>query len=228
MRLRLEAAEAVVDGGQDFPGFFEEDGEQFGVNLLGAGLGQLQRRGRGRRRDGGLRLERGHDLIDLRRGFAGIEGVEHRAGLFAELGVGDKVGVFLERRQVLAHFFAQALIVRLFDQRFEQGGGGLFLLFDLGFDRGLGFFGFGTGRFVGRRGADAAHEGVVVVGAFAAVLQGVDEETEKRELAGDGFEIRFLRRVGRVGEALYGFAAVAQGSHRAVLAHDGQRATDLA
>ena len=149
-----------------------------------------------------LRLERCHDLFDLRGGdIARVEGGEHGLGLLAKCGVGDEVSIALEGGQVLPKFLAQAGIVRLLLERIQQRLCFAFLLLDFLLDAAVRCFLVCFDVFSNRlfRALHLADKGFE---ADWRMLHCVDEETDQRQFVGDAFEIAFDRNVIGLSETL--------------------------
>ena len=138
----------------------------------------------------------------------------------AERAVGHKIGVLLQRLEILLEFLAQPLVGRLVFQRGDQR-----LRFALGllqFTLYRGFFCFILG------GCGLGLHRTRELGEIGgAVLHRIDEEAEGREAVGNALEVGIVGNVATVGEAPdVGFAGFERGNG-SILAHDHQGTDDL-
>ena len=197
VRIRFQHRLLFTHGVQHLAGFFQEDGEQLSVDFFVRRLGQLLgfsgRLGNFRF----LRLEGGEGGVDLfRPHIAGLQGFECGLGTLPKLMVGNQVGILLDGLEVLLEFFLQALVLRRFLESLDQRLGVARLAGQFAFDAECWL---GRGQLIFMCGFDAlplqaGDKGVKI--SFAA-RQGIDEETQGRQLIGDFFE--GFRLVGSVG-----------------------------
>ncbi len=203
----------LADGGQHLVRLFEEDSEQFGIDSLVARLGQFQRlRRRRRRRRLRLRQRRGRGNLGLPclvtgnvEGHDGIRQIDERRavhGLFAETGV-------LRRRHEILEEHLRFLPGQL-DRRRDSGLGECFHLRRL--------------PGVCRPALQTADKRIVV--GFA-ILQGVDEEAEQRQLLRNRFEILRNGNVSGLCKLLDARAAALQQGNGTKVAKHGQGTGNL-
>ena len=221
--VAFEYGVLLPHGRQDFLGFFQEDFEQFRVDLLVAGLGELERRRRWGRRFGSHGTQICGNWIES----SGFQGGKGRLGGFAQFVIGDEVGILLDGLQILLEFVTQLGVGRLLAQSVHQRLGFLALLLQLLFDGGGGQGGFFLVlRFrLGLRFAEELADELPVIGS--TVLQRIDEEAQHRQIAGDRFEFVLVGAVVGLGKPLDLGAAAREGFQGAVMAEDGQGAIDL-
>ena len=225
VQVDLQAAEIRVDRLQHVLGLLDEDGEQFRVDFLAAGLGELQGFLGGRLRFQAIGLERRHHPLDLRRDVCATgQNVQHGLGLLAQPGIGDQVGVALQRFEVLPDFLAQTGIRRLLLERLQQRMGLAPALHDFLFDGDGGVILLPGVRSAARRRPHLPDEALEV---RRPARHGFDEKSHHRQLARQLLEFTLRGNAVRDGEAADGCKAVLQRRHSPVLAEHGQRADDL-
>ena len=165
VRLIGKKLEVFVNRLKHFVGFFEEDGQQLGVDFFNTRLRQLNRGRGGLRRFCGVRFQRGDCFINLWRILSiGCQCRERGLGLLAEFLVGHQISIFLQGGQILLEFFPQTGIAWLLFQCFEQGVCFALLLLDFLLDGFRRRFFFPAGFFA-RAGLHVADKTLEVDGA---------------------------------------------------------------
>ncbi len=184
MRVGYELRQAGSDGRQDFARFLEEDGEQFGIQLGAAGLGQAGGFGRGGGKRGGALLQRG---LDERRRLFAIDRLDGGARLLRELSIGDQVGVLAQGLEILLELLAQPDLI-LLRRGAEPGRKNLGLR-----ERPAHLLLEARNSFLGRRSQRHGIEDGIDIGR--AELQLLDKEAEARKFGGHFLEVGLLRYV---------------------------------
>ena len=159
--------------------FFQEDGEQFGVDLCVAGLCQFQGFRRGFRCRS--RRDRRQRLIQR---LTGGECSQRGLGRITEAAIRHQVGILLHRLEVVFEFGLQVLIFRRCPQGISQGTSFPGLLGQLGL-HGQDQRAFLTRLF--RLGALQARDELVEI--TFPMLQRINKETEQRQGLGNLLEI---------------------------------------
>ncbi len=198
----MHDGQVFVDGGEDFVGLFEEDGQQLGVEFLLADLHQPRSLGRGRR---------------------GFHGRGRRRGR----GLGRRLQRFhFEFRQFQFFFFFGSQLGLGYGFRHHHLGGRYFWrgcggqLRRRGWGGSFGFF-LAGGMNDGRRLEDRVDVGTTT-------LQLRDEKAQRRQLFRHVFEVAGLHGEAGLGEMLDGPCALHQYGIGTVLAEHQQRTLDLA
>ncbi|KFB71036.1 MAG: hypothetical protein AW09_003852 [Candidatus Accumulibacter phosphatis] len=220
MGLLMQLAQVFMSPGQDFVGFLKKDFDQLGIDFLGGGLCELDGFCRWRGSFRCLRLELRHGRVNLLCGVtASSQRREYMFGLLPEFLVGDQIGIFLQGRQILSELLAQPGIAGLLLEGHQQGVRIALLLLQFLLDaccRVVHLADHGRLHL-----ADESRE------IACAVLHGIDEETNQRQLLGNAFEVGHSRYVVRFREACDVFRTLLQNGHCIIVAHHGKRTDDL-
>ena len=222
MGTGLQELEVLINAGQYLIGLVKKDAEQFGIDFLARGLRELQGFGRWLWRFRSLWLERSHCFVDLlARVTTGSESREDVLCLLPELLVGDQIGIFLQRGEILLHFLAQTGVCGLLLECRQQAMRFTLLLLQFLLDRRRRCVG---GRLAGVAGLHFADKALEVGGA---VVQCVDEETDQRETIRHTGKIGLLRDIVGCRESFDVSRALAENCRCTIVPHHRQGTDDL-